>query len=241
MQDLCMEFFLPRLSESKLDGRQILTTIFGLLPEFEPDFFNTCEPINKKFRNIDTALGDWGESFIWRHRKPSAFGMVTFGSAHPERPFHTSLLLEGRLLAIDVRRLAHFVQEFSKVFKPDIGLLHVFPKLGRQGRQPILNISTFVLRESLPNLYWATIFGRPYVKLFGKERLLATPASIVKELADEIIYIQLTKDPFENQIHPELVESVRLASKKHLNSNAFFDPKLGPNHFYRTPDFQIEP
>lgn len=215
--------------------------ICDLLPELKPEFFNSCEPINKEFRNIDKALEEWGQSFIWRRRKPSAFGMVTFGSTHPRRPFHTSLLLEGRLEAIDVRRLARFVQEFSKKFKPDIGLIHVFPKIGPRKRHPILNISTFVLRDSLPNLYWATIFGPPYVKLFGRERLLATPAPIVKELDDNLIYIQLTENVLDNRVCPERVETARLAAKEFLDSNAFLDSKLGPGHVYRVPEFHIEP
>ena len=240
MRDLLLEFYLPKLNESKSDGRRILQMISDLLPEFEPEFYNSCEPINKKFKNIDTALGDWGKSFIWKRRKPSAFGMVTFGSAHPRRPFHTSLLLEGQLEAIDVQRLAHFFREFSKIFKPDIGLMHVFPKIGRQTRQPILNLSTFVLSESLPNLYWATIFGRPYAKLFGKNRLLSTPAAVVTELADDTFYIQLTENVMDNRNRSKDVEVARQKAKEHLDSNAFFDAKLSTSHGYRTPEFHIE-
>lgn len=240
MRDLLIEFYLPRLHKSRPDGRQILQMICDLLPELAPEIYNSCEPINKKFDNVETALDDWGSSFIWKRKKPSAFGMVTFGSAHPRRPFHTSLLLEGMPETVSTNELVSFVQNFSVAFQPDIGFVHVFPKVEHEKKQPILNMSSFVMRESLPNLYWLTVFGRPYIELFGKDRLLSTPAALVKALAGDIVYIQLSEDVMDNRSQPEHVEAVRMTAKKYLDSNVFLDPELGPNHTYRTPGFQIQ-
>ncbi|HVU26660.1 MAG TPA: hypothetical protein VHG71_02860 [Verrucomicrobiae bacterium] len=241
MRDLVIKFYLPHLHESKSDGRRILEMICDLMPELMPEFYNSCQPINKQFAldKLDIALEDWGDSFLWKRKKPSVDGMVTFGSAHPRRPFHTSLILEAKPENVDSKKLTRFVQEFSKTFRPDIGLIHVFPKIERRNRQPILHISSFILRESLPNLYWATVFGAPYVKLFGKERLLSTPAAVVKELADDLVYIQLTDDVMDNRKQPEKVEAAREAAKKHLDSNAFFNSQRSPNFVYRKPEFHI--
>lgn len=242
MRDLIIKFFLSNLSGAKSDGREILQMVCDLLPELAPEFYNSCEPINKKFSSdkLEIVLEDWGNSFLWKRKKPSAFGMVTFGSAHPRRPFHTSLTLEAKSEIVDSKKLTHFIQEFSKTFHPDISLIHVFSKIGRGNRQPILNISSFVLKESLPNLYWATVFGAPYVRLFGKEQLLSTPAAVVKEVSENLVYIQLTGDVMDNHKQPELVEVLREVAKKHLNSNAFFDPQRSPNYVYRKPEFHIK-
>lgn len=241
MRDLIIKLYLPNLHESKSDGTRIIQMICDLLPELTPEFYNSCEPINKKFSpdELGTVLEDWGSSFLWKRKKPSTFGMVTFGSAHPSRPFHTSLMLEAKPEIVDSKRLAHFIQEFSNTFKPDIGLIHVFPKIERGKSQPVLNISSFILKESLPTLYWATVFGAPYVKLFGKQRLLTTPAAVVKELSDDLVYIQLTDDLMDNRKQPEQVEFARVAAKKHLDSNVFFDPQQSPGYVYSTPEFHI--
>lgn len=239
MRDVVVQFYLPYLHESKADGRQILHMICELLPELAPEFYSSYEPINKRFHSIETALNDWGSSFLWKRKSSAANGMVTFGSAHPRRPFHTSVWLEGRLEILDNERLTHFVREFSKAFQPDVSLIHIFPKTGHGNRQPIFNLSTFVMRESLPNLYWVTVFGRPYINLFGKERLLSTPAAVVREIAEDVVYMQLTEHLMDNRKQAERVEVVRQGAKRHLDSNVFFDPQLSPNHVYRTPEFQI--
>src|SRR5690349_21579133 len=37
-------------------------------------------------------------------------------------------------------------------------------------------LSTHRLNESLPDLYWLTILGKPYIELFGRDRVLSSPA-----------------------------------------------------------------
>lgn len=240
MRDLILEFFVPRVDKSKRDGTHILRLICHLVPELMPEFYNTYEPVNKKFdlTHLDTALEDWHFSFLWKRKKPSVTGAMFLGSAQLERPTHTHLLIRAKPEILDAKRLIRFVQEFSKTFRPDIGLVHVLTKPEVE-RKTHFGHSTFILKESLPNLYWATVFGPPYVKLFGKECLLSTPAAAVEELADGLIYLQLTNDLMDNRKQPDHVEAARQAAKKHLNSNVFLDPQLSPNHVYRTPTFHI--
>ncbi len=241
MQDLIIEFFLPHVDKSKSEGKRILQMVCDLLPELMPEFYNTYEPINKKFdsAHLKTALEDWQFSFLWKRKKPSVYGVMFLGDAQPERPTHTHLLIRAKPEIVDAQRLTRFVQEFSKTFHVDVGLVHVLTKPEVE-RKAHFGLSTFVLKESLPNLYWATVFGAPYVKLFGKERLLSTPAAVVKELADDLIYLQLTDDLMDNRTQPERVEAARQAVKKHLDSNVFLDPQRSPNYVYRKPEFQIK-
>jgi hypothetical protein len=241
MRDLTIEFFVPRVDESKAEGKQMLQMICGLLPEVMPEFYNTYEPVNKRFDSIhvDTALKEWCFSFLWKRRKPSVTGVMFLGTAQLERPTHTHLIIRFKPEIVSTQRLVQFVQEFSTAFRVDFSLVHVLTQPEVESKR-LFGLSTFILKESLPNLYWATVFGTPYVKLFGRERLLSTPAAVVKALADDMIYIQLTEDVMDNRKQPERVEAARQAAKKHLDSNAFFDPQLSPNHVYRRPEFHIE-
>jgi hypothetical protein len=51
-------------------------------------------------------------------------------------------------------------------------------------RDPSLFVPSIKLRTKyIPDVYWLTFFGPPYVKLFGRERLLSAPAYKVEELS----------------------------------------------------------
>ncbi len=218
----------------------MLQLICELVPELMPEYYNNHEPVNIKFdpAGLDVALEKWEMSFLWKRKKPSVTGTVFFGSSHPRRPIHTSLLIQAKPEIIDSQKLSQFVRVFSQTFRPDIGLVHVRPKSEMESGMTF-KMSTFVLKESLPDLYWVTVFGNPYVKLFGKERLLSTPTSVVNELDDGLVYIQLTNNLMDIRKTPERVEQAREAAKKHLNSNAFFDSEKSLNHVYNTPSFNI--
>ena len=241
MRDLIVEFFIPRVDKSKSEGKRMLLMICDLLPELMPEFYNTYEPVNKRFDpvRIETALEDWHFSFLWKRKKPSITGWMSLGTAQRERPFHTYLVIRAKPGIVDSTKLARFVQEFSKVFRADLALVHVLTKPEVESKR-LFGLSTLILKESLPNLYWLTVFGHPYVKLFSKQRLLATPAAVVEELADDLICIQLTDDLMDNRDQSERVEVARQTAIKNLNSNVFWDPQLSPNHVYCKPEFRIE-
>lgn len=241
MRDLIIEFFVPRVDESKSEGKRMLRMICDLLPEVMPEFYNTYEPVNQRFdlSEIDSALKDWSFSFLWKRKKPSVTGAIFMGTAQFERPFHTSFTIRTKPENIGTQRLVQFVQKFSTTFRVDFSMVHVLTRPEIESKR-LFGLSTFILKESLPNMYWAMVFGAPYVKLFGKERLLSTPTAVVKELADDLIYLQLTDDLLDNRMQPERVEAARSVAKNHLDSNVFLDPQLSPNHVYRRPEFHIE-
>jgi hypothetical protein len=214
MRDLIVEFYIPRVDESKSEGKHILQMICDLLPEVKPEFYNAYEPVNKKFDEAhpEAALKEWHFSFLWKRKKPSVTGIMFLGSVQPKRPTHTHLIIRAKPEILDTPRLICFLEEFSKAFLVDFGLVHILTKPEIE-RKTYFGLSTFMLRESLPNLYWATVFGAPYVKLFGREWLLSTPAALVKELAGNLVYIQLTDDLMDNRTKPEHVEIARQKAK----------------------------
>jgi len=101
------------------------------------------------------------------------------------------------------------------------------------------DIRTKKLRTYIPNLFWLSVFGPPYVKLFGEESILGAPANEVRKLPYGGIGVTLTEGIDENLESLQDFESMRDRAKRHLDSNAFFDKSLPRTHIYNAPDFGV--
>jgi cytochrome P450 len=82
------------------------------------------------------------------------------------------------------------------------------------------------------------VFGPPYVKLFGRERLLSAPVANVRELAPDTIRLQLTEDVAAVSDDPEAFEEARERVQRHLGKEAFFDSS---RQAYRVPPELLRP
>lgn len=107
--------------------------------------------------------------------------------------------------------------------------------------EPNLFLATHHLKRYLPDLYWTTVFGRPYVELFSRERLLSCPAYWVKELENGSVIVQLTPELKDIVAEEASFERVRQEVRNHLNNDAFFDLSKGVDYRYRVPEFILEP
>lgn len=74
------------------------------------------------------------------------------------------------------------------------------------------------LQVRLPEISWALILGKPYIKMFGEERILSTPCHSIHTISDNVIELQLTDSLFE-----PIPSSVRTSVKKHLGVEAFVE------------------
>ncbi|WP_338880425.1 hypothetical protein WHX56_03340 [Achromobacter veterisilvae] len=101
-------------------------------------------------------------------------------------------------------------------------------------------VCTQLLRRTMPDLCWGTIFGRAYVELFGLDKLLSSPAYQVEQLTPDAVYIQLTQSIFDMRDRPAEVRTMKNMVKRHLDENIFFDSRYPLNHAYRTPVFQFQ-
>lgn len=95
------------------------------------------------------------------------------------------------------------------------------------------------LKLYLPNLPWLTILGQPYIDLFGRERVQSTPAHEVRQIENGSIRLQVTPDIPDTAEGWADFKLIRDACKRHLNSNAFFNPDAPRGHIYRVPDFRF--
>lgn len=74
------------------------------------------------------------------------------------------------------------------------------------------------LRVRHPELNWMVIFGKPYIDLFGREKLMSAPCHKVYTIGDNLIALQLTDCLFE-----PIPQNIRSAIKKHLGEDAFVE------------------
>ncbi len=98
---------------------------------------------------------------------------------------------------------------------------------------------TDVLKRHLPNLPWLTIFGPPYVEMFGIDRLLSTPAYEVQQISDRLVQVNVAPDIPDTAQGWADFKGVRDRCKQHLNCNAFFNVAAPRGHLYRVPEFRF--
>lgn len=109
-----------------------------------------------------------------------------------------------------------------------------------RGREPQTTVASRTLVDAcIPDLYNVTVWGGPYIKFFGKERLLSAPCYKVEELPSGLIWMQLSPEVYVEQGCWTALKEVRKRVKAHLNNNAFRDPSLPHNHKYSIPQFDL--
>jgi len=72
------------------------------------------------------------------------------------------------------------------------------------------------LRRRLPDIPWVSIYGPPYVSLFGRERLLAAPFTRVDEVHPGYIWAQASDSAFD-----VVPDEAKNAIRMHLGDDAF--------------------
>jgi len=221
-------------------GHEILRCLIDASPLLVPDKYDCCEPIRERFDkdDIDSALTYWERGFLWRRSKPRMQGGVW--PALGVRPRHGWIILRVSNRSLEASILVRLLECWSTTLDADLSALHLNSPgekdLGYDGRLLSLRI-----RKSLGSLYWATVFGQPYIKLFGHDRLLSCPAYSIRELSNGSIFIQLTPSIFDIENDPDGFNKLRDEAKAHLECNAFYSPDLPDDHIYNVPEFIMRP
>ena len=254
IKEFHLNILTPRQLASRQEAEAILQLLCDVYPVLMPDRYGTYQPFRRVFdpANPDELLSMWRNGIYWERRRPLVEGSV--GVPSPRQHIHGSVDISIDAHKADVGSLVRFMQEVSSRLNADFAQLHFLtehdipaihanktgccsdPKRGRY----FLMVTTYNLRKSIPDLYWATILGPAYLEHFGRDRILTAPAPIVKELDSGCIYMQLSESPFDLETDYESVDAVRRAVKAHLNKNSFFDPALPEDHVYSVPEFHLE-
>jgi hypothetical protein len=250
-----LNILTPHSLTREAAAQSVLETICRMYPLLTPERYGSYEPLRSMFDpdHIEAAFKDWDYSLHWKRRIPkleggifaawgakSEHGWITITVHHPEK--------------VDLFLLANLFQKLCIQLQADFGFIHMLtPKELPQyvntqvafcldpGRQIYsTSVTSYDLMEYIPNLFWATVFGPAYVKHFGFDRLISSEAHVVKALAEDSVYIQLSDSPQDLANDFERVDAVRDRVKKHLNNNSFYVPWNLASHKYKVPEFDLE-
>ncbi|MDB5059587.1 MAG: hypothetical protein JWO59_3059 [Chloroflexi bacterium] len=245
-RDLGIAQLVQRNIASADVGRPVMQLLHDLLPTYSPYRFGHFEPLKEVMETFDVErlARQWEESFFWASKR-----RVCEGSVWPQCDYngHSAVYVTGKSEPALYTAAIEFMHRASQLLQPDFAYIHLFTEHQASVRAYdvyypyIRGVVTHELRKYLPDLVWGTIFGPPYVKLFGREVLLSAPAYLATETAEDTIYLQLTESLTDLQTQYEAVANVREAVKDHLGRDAFLDMDLGIHHKYRTPEFVINP
>lgn len=131
--------------------------------------------------------------------------------------------------------------------KPEIAQRGVDRMLGRiqaMGFASVLwqmtqsQINSHQLKKGIPDLFWLTAFGPPYVELFGRDRLISSPVHRIRDLNYGGIGLELVPHLEDDPSDWEHFRRVKLKVKEYLNSDAFTDSPLTRHPVCNVPVFR---
>ena len=184
------------------------------------------------------SVNDRCETINWdRKKKPKAtgsFGVRWCSKSSSVQDTHAIASLNVELGQVEQDLLVTWLKLSSVEFKADIGLMDVMTPAYRDfafesgsATAERFYLTTHVLRHWLPDIFWGTVFGPPYVALFGKDRLLSAPAVVAEEIATNMVYIQLTDNIADVANDPVHMTLCRKTFKDYLGVDAFFEAGRG--------------
>ncbi|MFL9866737.1 hypothetical protein PQR67_21385 [Paraburkholderia fungorum] len=260
---VCVNVLSPLSLRSPMDFLRAVRTYEEVFPNVLPEKWGWWEPLDRAFdaQNIEALVPAAGtcETVFWQRKKcPKAEGAfsVRWRSKSPMvKDTHSNIDLTLELADVEQDLLVHALETLSVRTEADIAILDVanaryedfaFDSASAPFGERFMLV-THVLRHWLPDVFWGTVFGPPYVRLFGKDRLMSAPAAVVKELGEEMIYLQLTDKLADTIFNFDAVLASRLAVKAHLAVDAFFQSERaydraekGPTgDLFATPEFQL--
>ena len=184
-------------------------------------------------------------SFYWDCERRVASGTISPQHGRGRKSASLSVLTSvERLDPPEI--LIDFLQKAASRLGAIIGYVHRLCKVDSQRAavsdgSPRLGLYRWQLVRCIPDLYWANVFGPEYVALFGgAERVRSAPAPVVRELAPDTFYIQLSGSMLDFETRYAEISAVREQVKQHLGADCFFDYEAKFAKKYRVPDLGWE-
>ncbi len=228
--------------EDKLQVRQSVPpeTAKNIPPEFD----TRCETVNWDRKKKPKAEGSFSPR--WCSKAPSVRDTHANMNVTVELGQVAQQELVTCLKQASVRLNAHFalMDTLTASYKEFAGIS------GSAKYSDRFYVVTHELRHCLPDIFWGTVFGPPYVALFGKEKLLNAPVFAAEQIAENMVYIQLTQDITDVANDPAAMALHRKAFKDYLGVDAFFVEGRGYDSYSRleygpvgkifvTPEFEL--
>jgi hypothetical protein len=251
---IALEILSPLLLTKREDGEKIFDLWQKYLPGLLPDRYGYCEPIDQPFdpRDIETVLNGWRWSFFALKKKPAVEASIF--KRKPTQRLHAGWSFAADVGAASQADLITFLKMASVTLRADFSCLHLLTQselqrgrasgvvmaLDKQATKLHFMIGSRELQQRIPDLFWATVFGGPYVEMFGRDRLLSAPAFSTESLSNETVLLQTTEKLSDVEQHPNVFNEARSRIKAHLGQDAFFRMDDRGDRSYRTPQFKFE-
>lgn len=245
------EIFSPKSLNKPDDFLDTVKTYCNFFPETLPEKWGWWEPLKRSFNAEDLSdlvhANGVCETLFWKRRKtPKAegsFGVRWLSKTPLVNSTHGTIRITSELKQIDQTTLVSYLKSASVRSAADFAyidvLVEAYKDFGVQNgsvpyRESFL-FATHLLRHWLPDVFWGTVFGPPYVRLLGKDRLLSAPAYLVEELGPETVYVQLTENLTDVADDGNAIQSVRTSFKQHFRDDVFFVPEKAYDRSERGP------
>ncbi|WP_157125654.1 hypothetical protein [Pandoraea norimbergensis] len=235
---VCINVLSPLTLTSERDFLDVVQTFCNFLPEICPEKWGWWEPLDRRFDGDDVTslVPDGGncQTVYWqRKRQPKAegsFNVRWHSKSSKVEDTHSKIGFSFELGRVQQESLVAYLKNASIRTKADFSFVDVLTPGYRDFAVESESapygdrfmVVTHLLRHWLPDVFWGTVFGPPYVRLLGKDRLLTAPAFLVEELGPETIYVQLTERLEDAVEDSAKIQASRELFKRHLRSNAFF-------------------
>ena len=246
-----IEFSIMSLKD--FDDKPLARKVFEAIAEaggiYFPSVYDCYEPLRRKcsLQDIDTLASFWvneefaadtaqkyqyaaGQILMERRRKPRVAYQMYWEKS--QRPRFNYFIFR---MDADYLKEPKHLQRYLSLCARLIALLE--PVQGE-----IVNCSfpgwaePIDLQVRHPELHWMNFFGKPYIELFGSEKLLTAPCYRVEAVANDVIALQLSECPFS-----PIPSDTRLAVKNHLNPDAFVEEGKSYRNYKTgiTPEFDF--
>ena len=253
MTDVFFQILTPLPLNRQLDARKLFRLWADNAPDFFPDRWGLYEPLRHHFSlsTLENAIRIWEFSYHVKRTAAPKLESIVHMQYGPHRDHATWSICLKKLKDFEQSTFCQLLECAAVAFSAGLGFIHKIadaelPRarandtvgfLNRARTEKDLYVVTRHLRKFLPDIYWMTVFGSPYVELFSRERLLSCPAYRVKELDNGSIVIQLTPELKDIATEEAAFEQVRQNARRHLDNDAFFDLAKGLDYRYRVPEF----
>jgi len=246
---LCIELLSPRSLSSREEGGKILELWEQYLPNNIPDRVGNYEPLRTEYRKsaINSMLDLWQWPYLAKKREPLMNASVFMRK--PQMLQHSSMNMEFLYNQQDICELLRFLDIAVTELEADLCCMTLLTdneiqsgrengsvyKIDKAATKYGFMITSKMLSTYLPDVYWLTYFGTPYIELFGNERLLSVPAYRTMNIDKKCVRMQLTSDiadMYHNAISYQLKKK---DIKDHLGLEAYYE--CGREKQYSCPRF----
>ncbi|MGA7614896.1 MAG: hypothetical protein WBX15_06920 [Thermoanaerobaculia bacterium] len=223
---LAIGLLTPLSMDDASSGARVLDILVRTAPELSPEFYGNFEPVKTPFQSIEESVGWWKPPFLWkRTKRVRVDGAVWFTN----RGNHSAVYITVKARRPPIEQAVAFIQAAALTLSADLAYVHLMTEEETKSSRgtydtwyPIdIGITTHDLKNGIPNVCWAMVFGPAYVRLIGREKLRTAPCFDVKDLADEHVYLQVTADVEAIQQDFQDFDDLRQRIREHLGEQFF--------------------